>query len=139
MTESVYFEADSDRYVEFSTLAAKLGACEQDLLNEALEMLLQSHRDREAGNEPIGLLAGLHVLQQRIQIVVEELKTIRFMTSSADSMLQEMGIAGTVCEGLSSHYRTLFECSERALKAAGFGPYFRPLPLEEDEETGGAF
>jgi hypothetical protein len=137
MTDSVYFEADSDRCLELNTLAAKLASTEEDLLKEAMEMLLQTYRDREAGNEPIGVLAGLHGVQHRIRIIVKELKTIRFMTSSADSMLQEMGIAREACDSLSRHYRSLFDSSERALKAAGFGPAFQPLPLEYDDETGG--
>src|SRR5690242_9347549 len=101
MTESVCFEADSDRFLEFSTLAVKLGVSEQDLLNEAMETLLAAYRDRQCGQEPIGLLAALNGIQRRIRIMVDELRTIRFMTCTADSMLSELGIAKDGVERLS--------------------------------------
>jgi DNA invertase Pin-like site-specific DNA recombinase len=61
MTESLYFEADSDRSLVLDTLAVKLGIRSEDSLNEALEMLLASYRQSQCGAEPIGLVADLQV------------------------------------------------------------------------------
>jgi hypothetical protein len=134
MTESLYFEADSDRCLELDTLAAKLGISSEDLLNEALEMLLASYRQSQSGAEPIGLVADLHGVQGRIWTMIEELTLIRFMTGTVNSMLYEIGLTGDVFDSLSRHYEQIFNSSERALKAAGIGPAFRPVPLENHED-----
>src|SRR5689334_1583883 len=100
MTEPLYFEADCDRAMELDTLAARFGVHSEDLLNEALEMLLAAHREKQSRGEPIGLLADLHSVQGRIRAMIEELRVIRFMTTSVSSMLYEMGVRGAAFEGL---------------------------------------
>jgi hypothetical protein len=136
MTYSLYFEADSDRSLELDTLAAQLGVGTEELLNEALEMLIASYRDSQAGGEPIGLLSHLHGLQHRIRIMITELQYIRFTTSSPSSMLYETGLRGDALDSVKKHYEKIFNSSERALKAAGFGSIFRDLPLEDEEGSG---
>jgi hypothetical protein len=133
MTEPLYFEADSDRAIELDTLAASLGVHSEDLLNEALEMLLAAYREKQSQGESIGLLADLHGVQGRIRAMIEELRVIRFMTASVSSMLYEMGVRGATLESLCRHYEKIFQSSERALKAAGIGSYFKELPLEAEE------
>ena len=113
MPEPLYFEAATDRCLELDTLAAKLGVSSEDLLNEALEMLLGCYRDRQSGTEPIGLLADLHGVQGRVRTMLFELETIRFMTATVSSMLYEMGVSGPTFARLLRHYEKIFDSSER--------------------------
>jgi hypothetical protein len=125
MTEPVWFEADADRYEELGSLTKELEATEQELLNEALELLLATYRSKEGTAAPIGLLADLHDVQRRFRVMIEELDFIRFTTATSPSY--DLGISREALELLSRHYRSIFESSERALKAAGFGPFFKPV------------
>ncbi len=127
MTESICFEADEDRYEELAYLAKQLGADEDDLWNEALDLLLSAYRLRENDVEPGGLLSDLHGVQGRIRAMIRELEFIRITTAEADSLLNEMGLDVPAVAGLGRHYRALFESSERALKAAGIGPFFKEI------------
>jgi hypothetical protein len=133
MTASLYFEADSDRCLELSTLSAKLGVTSDDLLNEALQMLLASFRDSQSGAEPIGLMADLHAVQSRIRTMIKELEFIRFTTASPSSMLHEVGVPREAAASVQRHYEKILDSSERALKAAGLGPMFLAVPEEQDD------
>lgn len=136
MTESIRFEADDDHYEELASLAKKLGAGQDALLNEALGMLLSAYRLRENDVGPSGLLSDLHGVQGRIRAMIRELEFIRFTTAAVDSRLTEMGIASRTFAGLGRHNRTVFESSERALKAAGLAPFFKSVsPRDEAANT----
>lgn len=125
MTESVWFEADDDRYRELAVLSEELAAGEQELLNEALDLLLAAYRGRTGLASPVGLLSDLHDVQCRFRAMVHELELIRCTTAGITSGLAELGVSGTAFDALRRHYGSIFESSERALKAAGVRPFFK--------------
>ena len=133
MTESLYFEANRDKAAELDRLAARLDCSQEELLNEALDLLLAAHRNQKLGEEPIGLLAGLHDLMHRLRKMIYELQYIRMTTCGPTAMLWELGVPEAALKAVAGHYEKIYQSSERALLAAGFGPMLVTV-MEADEE-----
>jgi hypothetical protein len=131
MTESLWFEANEDKAAELDRLASRLAATRENLLNEALDLLLAAHRARAQGEEPIGMLAGLHDVMARLRKMIEELRYIRMTTCGVT--LSELGVQGNALEAIGRHYEKIHQSSERALAAAGFGPMLVTV-IEATEE-----
>jgi hypothetical protein len=49
MTEALHSEANEEKAMELAELASRLGASRENLLNEALDLLLAAHRHKQSG------------------------------------------------------------------------------------------
>ncbi len=78
-------------------------------------------------------MADQHGGQGRIRTMIEELTLIRFMTGTVNLMLDEIGFTGDICDSLRRHYEQISNRGKRASNAAGIGPAFRPMPLEDHQ------
>lgn len=135
MTESLYFEANKEKASELDRLCSRLGARHEDLLNEALDLLLDAHRQRQQGDEPAGMLAGFHEMMRRLRKMIDEVQYIRFTTCTASSIVDDLGVTGRARQVLTSHYEKIYQSSERALQAAGFGPMLIGLAVETENDS----
>ncbi len=78
------------------------------------------------------MLAGFHEMTRRLRKMIDELKYIRFTTCGGSSMLYELGVEGRAAQAITNHYEQIYQSSERALQAAGFGPMLIDV-VEEGE------
>jgi len=57
----------------------------------------------------------------------------RISPSFSQYGLAELGVKGHTIEAASGHYQEIYQSSERALAAAGFGSMLRALSIESDK------